>query len=330
MNVEKAENVSTSEGQRGTYEFQLPMAVQLLERYKLDVPTRVQRLTGGMINDIFLIDEKYVLKVMSGNPELMGRMEKEAGLYHLLSAKGVPVPKVYGVDTSHDLIPYDYLLMERVRGLSLDGIWSPLSPRAQFSYLEKLGYWLAKINTITFPQFGEDFKNNTFVGPSDFSTYFEETVEKIVSLLRTSQVVEEGRVTRVENYLRSSALFKGDFFSSLLHGNFNHNNVLVDQGEIKGIVDWEFARAGHSEEDIAVYLYRGLHMEQNAVSAFRKGYESVLPLDNQFAERMYIYNLLYYLRTLPYVSSWVHRPDKQREYYEETERLFQLTVEEKK
>ena len=63
-------------------------------------------------------------------------------------------------------------------------------------------------------------------------------------------------------------------------------------------------------------------MDENRKRVFLEGYESVLKLDKNFENRLYAYVLLYYLKVLPEVPKWTHRPDKQQEYIQETDKLI--------
>ena len=112
----------------------------------------------------------------------------------------------------------------------------------------------------------------------------------------------------------------------MLHGNFNYDNLLIDNELIKGIVDWEWAKSMHNEEEVGIFIYRVLKENEELVNVFRKGYEKILKLDKGFNIRYKAYNLLYYLRVLPDVPKWTHRPDKQKEYYEEVENLFNQVI----
>ena len=138
--------------------------------------------------------------------------------------------------------------------------------------------------------------------------------------------MEDQEINRIKEFFLNNPLFKINPSASLIHGNFIPNNVLVANDRIKAVIDWEWCRSGHNEEEIATFLYRNLKLDKDSVKSFRKGYEKIIQLSPEFGERLYAYNLLYYLRVLPEVSKWDHRPDKQEEYRTETKKLLKKLI----
>ena len=60
-----------------------------------------------------------------------------------------------------------------------------------------------------------------------------------------SMVLESGFA-----WLRSNAALLDDRVS-IVHGDCNLRNVLVDNGRVSALLDWELAHAGHAAEDLA-------------------------------------------------------------------------------
>ena len=277
-----------------------------------------------MVNDVFSLDEKYVIKIKTGNPEIP-RFRKEKEIYDLLRKNSFPVPKTYVYDDSKNVIPYTFILMDHVYGENLGDSWKGLSGSDKDSMLVNLGKLLAQIHSIHFSQFGEEYVNKQFVGHKSYKKYFSSYTGGIVEKLKKSRVLSEKKITKLTNFYHSP-LFDLKIPASLTHGNFSYNNIIVEGEEINAIVDWEWAKATHNEDELATVLYRTLKMDKNAVQQFRSGYESVIKLDEGFEKRLYAYVLLYYLRVLPHVPEWKHMPDKQKEYYEETEKLIKKAI----
>lgn len=306
------------------FDLSLKDARKICEKYRLDPPSKVNRLEKGMVNDVFSLDKKYVIKIKTGNPEIP-RFRKEKEIYDLLRKNNLPVPKIYAYDNSKNIIPYTFILMDRIYGENLGDLWKGLSDSDKDNMLVNLGKLLAQIHSVRFSQFGEEYANRQFIGPRSYKEYFGSYLDEIVEKLRKSGVLSEKKITKLANFYHSP-LFDLKIPASLTHGNFIYDNIIVEDEKINAIVDWEWARATHNEDELATVLYRVLKMDKNAIQQFRSGYESVIKLDDGFETRLYAYVLLYYLKVLPYVPEWKHRPDKQKEYYKEIEKLIKKVI----
>jgi aminoglycoside phosphotransferase (APT) family kinase protein len=314
-------------GSYAKFDLNIEDAKKICKKHGLETPTRIARFGLGMINDVFSLDQKYVVKVKTGSPEL-SRFRKEKELYDLLKKKGVPSPKTYAYDNSKDVIPYAFILMEHVQGKPLSELWPSIPSPKKGILLGEMGKFLAKIHSIHFSHFGEDYLNGDFTGPQDYREYLSQYVDHYIGArLEKSDLLSKEKVGKILDYFKHSKLFDNNVSGSLLHGNYNFDNIVVENYEIKAIVDLEWAKSAHNEEEVATFIYRVLHMEKTGVEQFRQGYEKILGLDKDFEKRLYSYNLLYYARVLPSITSWTHRPDKQKEYREETEKLFQKVIE---
>lgn len=307
------------------FHLDLPTAAKICKKFNLDKPFEVNRFEKGMVNDVFVVDKKYVIKVKTGQTRIP-RFQKESAVYGLLTEHHISSLKVFGYDGTKKLIPYSYFIMEYVPGKSLGDEWNKLKLNKKKAMLEKIGNLMAKIHSICFNEFGDRFEGNSFRGESAYNKYLHENVNAIAQKLRDSGALSNVKINKMERFFKSSKLFNVKVFPSLVHGNFIFDNMLIQKEEIKAVVDWEWAKAAHHEEEVATFLYRVLKMDNQLVKSFRKGYEKMFPLDSDFEERLYAYVLLYYLNVLPIVSTWSHRPDKQKEYVDETEKLFKRVI----
>lgn len=307
-----------------TFNLGLEYASKICKKFGLFTPKNVIRLEEGMINDVFSIDRKYVVKINTGHPNIH-KLKKEKEIYELLLNK-IPVPKVYGFDSSKEVLPYSYIVMKHVGDSSLEFVYKELSKKRGEGWLVKIGELLASIHSIKFDHYGEDFSKNDFQGDTNYKDYLKRYIGSICQKIKESNELENQEIDRIKEFFLNSPLFKINPEPSLLHGNFIPNNILVANGKIKAVVDWEWCRSGHNEEEVATFLYRNLKLDKDSVKSFRQGYERIIQLSPEFEERLYAYNLLYYLRVLPEVPKWNHRPDKQKEYRTETKKLLRRVI----
>ncbi len=307
------------------FDLNLSQAKEIFKKQDLEEPNQIKRFEKGMVNDVFLLNNKYVLKINTGHPKLP-KLKKEKEIYELLAKTNIPVPKVYAYDSSKSIIDYPYMIMEKIEGNSLNDSFGSMDKKSKLEQISKMGELLAKIHSITFENFGEEFSDGKFNGQSTYNGFMQKYVKEILQKVKESKTLEESKIKRIQNYFNENKDFDITPKASLLHGNFNYDNLLIKGGIIKGIVDWEWAKSMHNEEEVGIFIYRVLKEDKEFTESFRKGYEKILKLDQAFDTRYKAYNLLYYLRVLPDVPKWTHRPDKQKEYYEEVEKLYSQVI----
>ena len=301
-------------------------AEEILARAGLGEVETISRCEEGMINDVYSINGAYVLKVNSAHP-LMPKLDREAAVYRAVGAYNIPVPKLYVNETNKDLLGYPYILLEQLPGKSLKKEWKELSQTQKEEMMLTLGQLLGTIHTIGPEQISLD--DQSFNG--SLRENIDTRIIKIGADLRSSKVLDALMIDRIERYYRESNAFESnDVSPSLLHGNYVFGNIMISDGDVQGIVDWEWARLGYSEEELANVLYRGPGptstmgiMDTGLLQKFREGYESAQPLSKEFEERYLPYALLYYLSILPSAPQWTHKPEKQKEYFDETHSLIE-------
>lgn len=307
--------------------FQLEKATaqKVFDKFELGAVESISRFEQGMINDVYSINGKYVLKVNSVHPELP-KLARETAVYTALPKYDIPVPKLYAHEESKNLLGYPYILMGQLPGEPMKEVWGSLDAEQKVKTISELGRLLGSIHNLGPDQVSLD--------EQDFSGNLREDINfriaKIGEELRSSNVLDEQMISRIENYYRGSSAFNSNEVTpSLLHGNYVFGNIITSDNRVQGLIDWEWAKFGHAEEELANVLYRGPGptsaigaISEDLLENFKKGYLSVHPLATEFEERYFPYALLYFLKVLPSTPQWTHRPDKQKEYMDETNSLI--------
>ena len=303
------------------FNLQLHQAIEICRKHGLDSPSKITRFSKGMINDVFSLDDKYVIKIETGELQTP-RTHKEKAILDMLWKEGIACPQTYAVDDSKEVIPYSFILMEHVPGATLSEVMPTLRTERKNDLLQKIGRTLGKIHSIQFSCFGDFFSEGTFCGQTQYANYMTERITALETALLQSRVLPETTIKDVARYFRHVDASNQPIKGSLIHGNFVPDNILIHQGDVRAVVDLEFAHAGRSDEEVAIFLYRTLQMDPDACKHFLAGYKAVHSLDSEFKKKVYAYNLLYYLKVLPSVPQWTHRPDKQKEYVDQTKELI--------
>lgn len=305
-----------------TFNLEIESAQEVLDRFDLGNVEEISRFEHGMINDVYSINGEYVLKVNSAHPDLP-KLANEAAVFKTLSNSSIPVPKLYGHDNSGKLLGHPYVLMGQIQGATLKDIWGNLDEEQKMTMAFETGKYLGTIHGVGPEQV--QIENVEF--ESNLKSSIGSRIKEMGARLRSSQVLDKQVVKRIETYFQESSSFDTEIKPSLLHGNYVFANIIVADNEIKGIIDWEWVSFGHSEEELAVTLFRGPSgitggMDENMLASFKDGYTSAHQVSDKFDERYLPYALLYFLKVLPDTPKWTHRPDKQKEYIDATNNLI--------
>jgi fructosamine-3-kinase len=241
------------------------------------------KITSNHENNCYVITngrEKFFVK--TSTRELLPQFDAEAiSLKRLYETQTIRVPKCYltGTSHAHSFIVLDYLPLSQLT-----------DPSASFD----LGVQLAKLHSV-----GEQ-KEYGF----DSDNYIADTLQPNQWNKKWARFFSEQRIGWQLQLLSEKGLNLGDIDSlvefvyqklihhqprpSLLHGNLWFGNV---GHTVDGVVTFDPACYwGDAECDLALTeLFGGFEPE------FYQGYESVLPLMNEYQYRKHIYNLYHLL-----------------------------------
>ena len=252
----------------------------LAEALNLEI-IKSQSVSGGSINRAAKITTNrgdMLLKWNTNAPDDF--FEKEAdGLKRLATARtALRIPDVISSGKPVNSRP-GFLLMEFIE-----------EGRSGNSF--EFGQNLAKLHQTTAGQFG--LESNNYIGSlpqsnrrhDEWITFFTE--ERINPQIQMA--VDSGKLSRgiLQNWDRLSGKLNEIFpptKPSLLHGDLWSGNYLFDSSGSGVLID-PAVYYGHPEMDLAfTKMFGGFSSE------FYRGYESELPLEPGFSERVPIYNL---------------------------------------
>lgn len=69
----------------------------------------------------------------------------------------------------------------------------------------------------------------------------------------------------------------------IVHRDFRPGNIIVNQGELQGIIDWASARASFAEEDLCTLEHDNWNIHPAYKKSFLAGYASIRPIPNYLA-----------------------------------------------
>lgn len=252
----------------------LTQATALLEAFRPAIRLhRLLPLTEGKRNTNYYAaasDGSYLLRIF---PPKDNSWSKEHRLREQLADK-VPMQRLYYIGR-HDAIDNQvYAIYEYVSGQTLlEAMLSGFKPDKAF--MDQLGSVLAAIHECNYQGIGflNEHLELTAKLPPLASWY------GLFLTDHTRQRLGTELTERVERLIQHNRpiLDEMDKYSSLVHGDFRPTNLLVRDGRLVSILDWEFAMAGHGVSDAGQLFRYEEQFSDDLKAAFAQAYNSHAP-----------------------------------------------------
>ena len=253
----------------------------------------IRRFKKGLINETYDVKVKNPNKnlVLRIYPRDLWKARKEQHLYNLINKKtDIPTPKIISVGKN-------YILLSKIEGEGL-----PLKNKA---LAEEAGSLLAKLHSIKFSYYGwiiGDEIKPKFKKWIDFVEYdLNSKLKNIPAQLKSLK--KEIKDIFDEN----KGLLGIGVQPCLLHKDYHSSHILVNNDKIAGIIDLEWAIAGHNELDIAKSCLWMFEDKPELEKIFLRGYKKYGLISKEFNERKKLYRLLTLLSSLSFSYECGHK-----------------------
>jgi len=212
----------------------------ILSKYNLGGLDSLEEMKSGSINPVFLINDKYILRIDLGNSEYKDKLKKESILFNILPKFSIPTPKLIAFDDTRELIKYSYILMSYLKGQNLKDIFITQSKAVKSQLSLELGILVNKIHSVI----PDDLDNleifsdiNSWVGEikRNYKIYW--------TLIKENNFFSNNIDEKIEKIFSDYEPLSGwDKIARLTHGDINPRNIRVKNGHIVGIFDFEYSR----------------------------------------------------------------------------------------
>jgi len=253
----------------------------------------IQSLGRGCINIAYSVSlrpkKELILRLFPFDP---WKAEKERYIHKLVGKRtNIPVSKVYKIDSSRKVFEYSYILQSKLKGKKLVGDNKRL--------VEKAGEYLAKIHSIKFNKFGWIIKNKIEPGFDKWVDFLEYDLEH---KSKKSQKGVPGEIVKgVRKYFNNHKnLLRIRDKPCLLHKDYHYSHILTKDKKITGVIDWEWAIAGHNELDIAKSCLWMFERDRKLMDVFLNGYKKHGSISREFEKRKKIYDVLVVFSSLAF------------------------------
>lgn len=237
----------------------------------------------------------------------------------------INVPEIHIFDTSKTLIKYDYMIMDFIEGNTLSRY---IEEQMTFdsNLAHQLGSSLSKIHFTKFDRMGLLDKHHkikkTLIPISELINFYQSTYAG--SHLSVNSVKHLEFIDRkYKEILRNI-----DYDCVLSHGDFNPNNIIVDEMLNLWFIDFEYSMSAPKYYDIGKLFrnrsYYNDYMTAETINSFTKGYQETsqdsLPINwLEYSKVVDITSLLGLINKKETHKDWI-------EYVEKTIEEFVLSI----
>jgi len=240
-------------------------------------------ITAGFTNTIYKIDQ-YIVRICTdlGN-ESNFKSEIE---FYKKNKDNLYIPKMYFSDTTKEVVPYYYEIIENVEGQTLYEIWYKLSQEERLKTVKSIVEIMKSLHNVKVDYF-------------DFKKYIK---DKISNLLKESNLNEEIFVNlrdRCDMYFEENKL--GLVHRDLHFDNFIYNNgrlTLIDfERSMIGAIDYDFRILSRYKETPWLWANEKTDMltvesdYQDLMDMFIDSYEELRNIP-YLAERLRVYEII--------------------------------------
>lgn len=180
----------------------------------------------------------------------------EAAISRVLAAADIAHARTAEADCSRQAVPFDFLLMDRVVGISLRTIDS--DEAAVVDTIPLLARYLKRLHCLEGREWGPlehtgALSDGLVSTLSTWSEYLTTRLDEHLSIVKGADLVSAAELDEVQSVLRASSTYTYASSSRLLHGDCGPQNVLVDDSGRLVMIDWEDALLGDPLFDVAMW-----------------------------------------------------------------------------
>jgi aminoglycoside phosphotransferase (APT) family kinase protein len=234
--------------------------------------TSVVRQTSGIGGHSYLIRSgtgQWIARIENGPTR---KLEKSLLVQKSAGSVGVRVPAIIAAQAeATERADYRWMVEEYVRGCEFYP--ERMDPDLAKSTSADIGRQLRLLHTVELNGFGyltrdlHDASHATWVGWVDEQEARVEDALRIADCRRADiPLIKNAYPTLRHTYLESPRL---------CHGDFSDDNLLVEDGSLMGVIDWESALAGDPANDVAYWFM--WHRDLDCLDALLAGYAPADP-----------------------------------------------------
>ena len=255
-------------------------------------------LAGGFANEVWLTLD-HVVRLNNGRFRDAFRHEAEV-LRRLPS--DIPHPKVVAHGLRID--GGEYLILERMAGTNLERAWSTLSRSDRATIVDKIGDVIQKLHTIEIAGWMRNPWVEDAIAHGNCRDAYHAPPEFYPTLIESASNEREDAgpvLTILDEFMASRMSAFGHERDVLVHADLHFRNVLVSNGHVTGLIDYEGCRPAPLDVELDMLL-RSLsrdsesdtNMYPGVVGSLKRKYPALFA-HPQLLDRLEVYEGLWHL-----------------------------------
>ena len=210
----------------------------------------IEQFKGGQSNPTYKIITESKNLVLRRKPP--GKLlpsahavDREYKVITALYETGVPVPKTYGLCEDDDVAGTAFFIMDFLDG---DLFWDPMIPtmtnKDRTQIYKNKNKTLAKLHSVDYKKIGlEDYGKP--------GNYVARQVSRWSKQYRASETDNIEAMNNLIDWLPKN--IPDDDETTIVHGDYRLDNMILKNNEVIGILDWELSTLGHPIADFSYH-----------------------------------------------------------------------------
>ncbi len=210
----------------------------------------VEQFKGGQSNPTYKIITESKNLVLRRKPP--GKLlpsahavDREYKVITALHETDVPVPKTYGLCEDDDVVGTAFFVMDFLDG---DLFWDPMIPsvtnRDRTEIYKNKNKTLAQLHSVNYKKISlEDYGNP--------GNYVARQVSRWSKQYRASETDNIEAMNNLIDWLPKN--IPDDDETTIVHGDYRLDNMILKNNEVIGILDWELSTLGHPIADFSYH-----------------------------------------------------------------------------
>lgn len=257
----------------------------------------VEKINIGFTNTLYKVNDSYIVKVCT-DPSNEEGFKNEIDFYNS-NKENTLIPRLYYLDISKKDVPYFYVILEKVSGVSLYNIWHTYSEEQREDIIRQLCDAMRQMHSVKGERYNwSEYMKNRFI------PLYNRAKELNVFNNEEQKLLDQA-YSNFDKYLESDEFV-------LVHNDLHFDNILVDNGKIK-IIDFERSMYAPKDFELDIFYrmirkpwkfaseeteeYTDANQYSNIMSYVKKYYPELVNIPNLY-ERLGIYDIVYFLAQL--------------------------------
>jgi aminoglycoside phosphotransferase (APT) family kinase protein len=211
-------------------------------------PTTISRMKTGLSNEVYSVsvkDSDYIVR-LNTRDSIKGSSKN----IPLFQSKGIKVPGIVAEDYSHEIVPLNWMILDKIPGDDIGTVISDLSEQQLSAIANEIAGIVMKLISIpTNGLFG-------WVGPTaeDLKpTLYDEADAKLQKTKGRNEktgVVKQEYIHAFEKVLSKYKSYFDTAPSQFYFDDMNSKNVIIKEGKFNGLIDLDWVTYGDYLEAI--------------------------------------------------------------------------------